>query len=463
MSEATERFFQVMRTKRVAFIGIGVTNTDTIRLFLKKGIHVTILDRRVEEELGDDFENLTSCGATFILGENYLSGLSRFDVVFRTPGMYFLSEKLTEARENGVAIVSEMEVFFQLCPCKIYAVTGSDGKTTTSTIISEFFKNDGRRVHLGGNIGKALLPEIETISPEDICVVELSSFQLISMRQSPDVAVITNISPNHLDVHKNMQEYIDAKKNILLHQNGFSKSVLNLDNEETASLKPLVRGTCSFFSVKQVPKRGAFLDKDGYLCFSKAGKTNRICHKSELKIPGMHNVENYLTALAAVQGEVSESAVKETIASFTGVEHRIELVRILEGVRYYNDSIASSPTRTIAGLKSFEQKIILIAGGYDKNIPYAPLGPELCRHVKAVILLGMTGPKIEEAIRNCKEYQEGSIEIYHVRDLKEAVSQAREIAKEGDVVSLSPASASFDQYKNFEYRGRHFKSLVNDL
>lgn len=463
MTSSITAFLEGLKTKRVAFIGIGVTNTGIIRLFLQKGIGVTILDKRDREALGPDAEALAALGAQFRTGPDYLANLTDFDVVFRAPGVYFLSEELTRARAQGVAVTSEMEVFFDYCPCRIYGITGSDGKTTTSTLISEFLKAEGRTVHLGGNIGKALLPEIESIREDDVCVVELSSFQLLSMRQSPDVAVIKNITPNHLDVHRDMQEYTDAKKNVLLHQNAFSRAVLSLDNEATAALAPLVRGELSWFSMERAPARGTFLDSEGWLCRVTADGPQRILHKDEILIPGMHNVDNMLTAIAAVKDEVSDENIRKVAREFPGVEHRIEFVRELDGVRYYNDSIASSPTRTIAGLRSFAQKIIVIAGGYDKKIPYEPLAPEMCAHAKTVVLMGATGPKIEAALLACPDYADSGLGLLHAATMEEAVAAARSAAEPGDVIILSPASASFDLYRNFEERGRHFKGIVNAL
>lgn len=456
-------FFNDLKQKKVAVIGIGVSHLELIRLLLKKGIGVTVLDKREADAIAE-YAELKELGASFRLGEGYLSSLTDFDVVLRTPGMYFLSEALTKARQNGVAVVSEMELFFSLCPCRIYAVTGSDGKTTTTTLISEFFKAEGKRVYLGGNIGKALLPRIEEIRQEDVAVVELSSFQLISMRQSPDVAVVTNVAPNHLDVHKGgMQEYIDAKRNLLWHQDGFSRTVLNADNAIAASLAEDVRGELCHFSRLGKVERGAFLREDGMLCRIKDGLVEEVVHKDEIRIPGEHNVENYLAAIAAVGAEVSADSIARVAREFGGVAHRIEYVRTVKGVKYYNDSIASSPTRTIAGLKSFGRKIIVIAGGYDKKIPYEPLAPYLLEFAKVVVLLGNTAPKIEAAVRACPGFAESGIVLLHAETLEQAVAEAAAHAQEGDVVSLSPASASFDLYKNFEERGEHFKRIVNAL
>ncbi|MGN0632842.1 MAG: UDP-N-acetylmuramoyl-L-alanine--D-glutamate ligase [Oscillospiraceae bacterium] len=460
----SQRFFASIKDKRVGFIGVGVSHRRLIDVFVSKGIKVVVLDKKDEDHFPEDIMyELSAKGVDFALGENYLDEIFNCDIVFRTPGMYYNHPVLTKAREAGVVITSEMEVFFDLCPCKIYAVTGSDGKTTSTTLISEFLKAEGKRVHLGGNIGKALLPIVETMSETDAAVVELSSFQLISMRRSPDVAVVTNISPNHLDVHGTMEEYIDSKCNIIRHQNAFSKTVLNADNEETMKLAPMVRGTLVKFSLSGNTDRGAFLREDGMLCYADKGEVTEIVHKDDIRIPGIHNVDNYLTAISAVWGEVSIESIVNTAMTFGGVEHRIEFVRELDGVKWYNDSIATSPTRVMAGLNSFSQKIIVIAGGYDKKIPYEPMADTVNEKVKILILLGATGPKIDAAVRTSPLYPDSGLKIVKVKTLEEAVEQAAVLARPGDIVSLSPASASFDLYTNFEERGKHFKRLVNEL
>lgn len=453
-----EQFFQMISGKSVAFCGIGRSHMPLMELFQKKGAVVSARDKRSLEELGENGEKLRALGVKLILGENYLQNLNE-DIIFRTPGMKYYLPELTEARKRGAAVTSEMETFFELCPCKIYAVTGSDGKTTTTTIISEFLKAEGKTVHLGGNIGKPLLPEIGTVRETDCAVVELSSFQLISMRESPDVAVVTNLSPNHLDMHKDMQEYIDAKKNVFLHQSAYSRTVLNADNEITASFAPETRGDTWLFSRKERPERGVWCDGSSIYV-----NQEKVLEVSEIKIPGWHNVENYMAAIGAVWGDVSPETIRKVAREFGGVEHRAEFVRELEGIKYYNDSIASSPTRTISGtLSLYPQKIILICGGYDKHIPYDPLGPVICDKVKTLIVMGDTGPKIEEAVRRAPNYKGGEPVILRVKNMEEAVAAARQSGKEGDIVSLSPASAAFDLYPNFEVRGRHFKELVRQL
>lgn len=458
-----ENFFNDLKTKKVAFIGTGVSHNDLIRLFLKKGISVTILDRKTKDKFEDIYNEFKSLGADFILGDEYLDSLNKFDVVFRTPGMYFNNPALTKAREDGVVVTSEMEVFFDLCPCKIYAVTGSDGKTTTTTLISEMLSESGFTVYKGGNIGKALLPVIENIKENDRAVVELSSFQLISMRESPDVAVITNIAPNHLDVHGTMEEYIESKVNIIAHQTAFSRTVLNLDNEITNGLSSKVRGKLVKFSRHSVPERGAYLNENNVLCYKENGKVTEVVKAEDIRIPGMHNVENYLTAISAVWGEVKPETIVKVAKNFGGVEHRIEFVRELDGVKWYNDSIATSPTRVLAGLNSFNQKLIVIAGGYDKKIPFEPMAETVNEKVKALILMGLTAPKIEKAITEAANYNPENIKIYHADSMENAVEIAKEISTNGDIVTLSPACASFDLYPNFEVRGNHYKRLVEAL
>ena len=458
-----ERFFANLKEKKVAFIGTGVTNNDIIRLFLKKGISITLLDRKTPEKLGAIYEELKAAGVAFQLGDTYLDHLTDFDVVFRSPGMYFNNEKLQAARKQGVVITTEMEVFFDLCPCKIYAVTGSDGKTTTTTLISEFLQASGVTVHKGGNIGRALLPIIEQIQDTDAAVVELSSFQLLSMRQSPDVAVITNIAPNHLDIHGTMEEYIQAKTNLIAHQNAFSKTILNADNALTWNLAPMVRGMLVAFTRKTVPAYGAFLREDGMLCYQDGDTCTPVVAASDIRILGIHNVENYLAAISAVWGEVSTDVIVQVAKTFGGVEHRIEFVRERKGVKWYNDSIATSPTRVLAGLNSFQTKLTVIMGGYDKKIPFEPMAETVCDKVKTVILMGVTAPKIEAAIRGAKNYQEGHPQLLHVETMEEAVQTADQITKPGDIVTLSPACASFDKYPNFEERGLHYKRLVKEL
>ncbi|MBQ9414501.1 MAG: UDP-N-acetylmuramoyl-L-alanine--D-glutamate ligase [Clostridia bacterium] len=455
MRSATE-FFEWVRGKRIAVCGIGRNNTPVVRQLLAHGALVTACDRRTEDQLGDVGKELAALGATFSLGESYLDHLAGMDMILRTPGMKPYLPPFMAAREAGIPVTSEMELFFELCPAPIYAITGSDGKTTTTTIIAGLLAAAGKTVYLGGNIGRPLLPEIDKIRPEDVAVVEISSFQLTMMTQSPHVAVVTNVAPNHLDWHTDMQEYIDAKENLILHQKPGDRAVLNADNAITAGFAKDVKGERLFFSRQQAVEGGWL--KDGVLCVTKDGVTTPILPAREIKLPGVHNVENYLAAFCAVYGEVSPEAMANYAREFGGVPHRCELVRERRGVKWYNDSIGTSPSRTIAGLRAFDRKVILIAGGYDKHIPYDPLGPVAMETVKAAVLMGATADAIEASIRAC-----GELPIARVGSMEEAVATADRLARSGDIVFMSPASASFDLYRNFEERGEHFRRCVQAL
>lgn len=456
-----KQFFEKLNGKKIAVCGIGISNTPLIKSFLEKGARVIACDRRSAEQIGPLAKELENEGAELKLGDDYLSDLE-VDIIFRTPGMSFNLPELVSARKRGIAVTSEMEVFFDLCPATIFAVTGSDGKTTTTTLIAKMLEAEGKKVFVGGNIGKPLLPEIENITADDFVVAELSSFQLISMRKSPDVAVVTNVAPNHLDIHKDMDEYVEAKKNILLHQNAFSRTVLNRDNEITESFRSFVRGQSLGFSMKRRLNNGAWLDSKGILHMAYRGIDVPVLDRKDIAVIGDHNVANYLAAITAVWGYVGVDSINKVAREFGGVAHRIELVRELNGVKFYNDSIASSPTRTIAGLKAFDKKVFLIAGGYDKHIPFEPLMPYLVEKVKTLYLCGDTAQKIEDCLKNYEGYK-GSPEIVRTKDIKEAAIMAYKAAKSGDIITLSPACASFDAFPNFAARGNYFKEVVNSL
>lgn len=450
-----DEYFRSLRGKKILVLGLGVSNRPLVRMLLAYGCDVTGCDKTPRDKFDDELRELEAFGCKMKVGEGYLQDLSA-DLVFRTPGMHPNIPALCALRESGAEITSEMEVFFELCPCTILAVTGSDGKTTTTTLISEMLKASGKTVWLGGNIGTPLLPLIDQIRDTDYAVVELSSFQLMDMRRSPHVAVVTNLAPNHLDVHKDMQEYIDAKINLFRYQGKEDILIVNADNDITSAF--VGNGTTRYFSYSSKVKTGTYLDGD-VICRN----GTPVLNKKEIVIPGEHNVENYMTAIMAVDGLVEDETVRQVARTFGGVEHRIEFVREVKGVRFYNDSIASSPTRTIAGLKSFPQKVILLAGGYDKKIPYDVLGPYIVEHVKAVYLCGATADKIRAAVENAPGYAPGAPALIDCADLKDATLKAAEDAKPGDVVLMSPASASFDQFKNFEVRGNYFKALVKEL
>ena len=453
MQTAFDRYFTSIKDKRIVVLGLGVSNRPLVRLLLGYGCSVIGCDRTPREKLDAEVLELEAQGCSLRVGDGYLDGLEA-DLVFRTPGMHPEIPALQQLRATGAQVTSEMEVFFEVCPCRLIAVTGSDGKTTTTTLISEMLKAAGKTVWLGGNIGTPLLPLCEQMQAEDYAVVELSSFQLMDMTRSPHVAVVTNLAPNHLDVHKDMDEYVQAKKNIFKFQTSADRLILNADNAITNGFTG--NGTTAKFS-----RQGA-----AHVCLRNGtiyrGDTP-VLEAADILLPGVHNIENYMAAIAAVEGLVDDETICHVARTFGGVEHRIELVRIVNGVRYYNDSIASSPSRTIAGLNSFTQKVILIAGGYDKHIPYDVLGPYLCRSVKTLILGGATGDQIRAAAENCPDYTPGNPEIIDCADFTAAVRKAVEVAVEGDIVLMSPASAAFDQFKNFMERGNYFKQLIKEL
>ncbi len=454
-----QEYLRSLGGKRVAVIGIGVSNRPLLRLLLEEGIDVTACDKKKRAELGPLGDELEAAGCKLRLGPDYLAGLDQ-DVIFRTPGLH--PRHLAEAAARGSVITSEMEVFFDVCPCPILAVTGSDGKTTTTTIIARLLQAAGHTVHLGGNIGRPLLGEAEAIRPGDWAVVELSSFQLLTMRRSPHIAVLTNLAPNHLDVHTDMEEYVRAKAVLLNYQGPSDRAVCNWDNEITRRLSQETAGKVSHFTRASgfKPDRGCWLEGDAVWYRDEAG-AREVLPLRDILLPGVHNVENYMAAICAVQGLVGDETIRTLARSFGGVEHRIELVRTRRGVRWYNDSIASSPSRTEAGLRSFPERVVLIAGGKDKGVSYAPLGPVINDHVKLLILCGATAG----AIRQAAERAENAcgLEIVEVSDYPAAVRLAAERTGEGDVVLLSPASTSFDRFRNFEERGRVFKELVAAL
>lgn len=448
-----EEFRSMVCDKDISVIGMGISNRPLIKYLIRLGARVTAYDKRTRDELGEIYREFSDLGVKIIDGENYLDSLDG-EIIFKTPGLRLDHPALLAAKARGSIVTSEMEVFFDICPANIIAVTGSDGKTTTTTLIHKMMTAAGYKTYLGGNIGNPLLTEAERMNEEDWVILELSSFQLHTMKKSPRIAVITNLSPNHLDMHKDYAEYIDAKKNIMRYQKAGDKLIFNASNAETAKIGIEAVGEGVGFSSKE----------SAYICLEngsimRGGK--KVLDISDIKIPGMHNVENYMAAIGAVEGLVGDDIIRDVAKTFGGVEHRIELVRILDGVKYYNSSIDSSPNRSINTLKVFPDRVIMIAGGKDKGIPYDELGPHIAERVKVLILIGKTADKIEEAL--IKTGRADSVEVIRCESYEEVVKAAREKAESGDCVLLSPASTSFDMFANFEERGRLFKKLVNEL
>ena len=458
MKRNFDDFKNFIKGKKTAVVGIGISNTPLINFLLELGAQVSAFDRKNEDQLGEIAKEFKEKGVNLVLGETYLDKLSGFDVVFKTPSMRIDSPALIRAKKEGAYITSEMEEFVRYCPSKIYGITGSDGKTTTTTLVYNMLTEEGYKTWVGGNIGTPLFTKIEEIKAEDRVVLELSSFQLMTMNVSPEVAIVTNLSPNHLDIHKDMDEYVDSKKNIFKYQEECDLLVLNKDNEITNAMVHESNGRVTLFSIKEdIGQGGYFKDNKLYI------NTKEVCDLNEIKIKGMHNVENLLAAFCAVSEDVDISSMRKVATTFTGVEHRCEFVREINGVKYYNDSIASSPSRTVAGLRAFEKPVILIAGGYDKKIPFEPLAEEGYTKIKTLILIGDTKYKIKETFDNVISKKNLQIPIIIEDTLESAIYKAKEVAVDGDIVTLSPACASFDMFANFEIRGNAFKEIVERI
>lgn len=463
-NEKLEQFKEFIKEKYVAIMGMGISNTPLIRYLMDLDANITVFDKKSEEELGKALiEEYTLQGVNFSLGDDYLEKLRGYDVIFRTPGMRPDLPVIEKEVERGAILTSEIEMLIELCPSKVIAITGSDGKTTTTTLIHHILKEEGHNCYLGGNIGTPLFARIDEMTPEDIVVLELSSFQLMTLKKSPGIAVVTNVSPNHLDVHKSYEEYIDAKKNIFKSQDENGIVVLNYDNEITNSFSEDVNGEVRFFSTKSKLENGVILE-DSDIKMVTDGNKETVININDISLLGMHNIENACTAISAVRDLVSIESIRKVLSSFRGVSHRMEFVRELDGAKWYNDSIGSSPTRTIAGLASFKDKVILIAGGYDKHLDYTDMGRYVVDHVKKLILMGQTKDKIKEATLKELEKRDGvKLPIFECSSLEEVIATAKREAVEGDIIFFSPASASFDMFRNFEERGNKFKEIVNGL
>lgn len=472
MDGKAKEYFDGLKSKNVAFVGMGVANTPCAEFLARLGANVFACDKRDEDYIGREVcKKLRGLGVNFSLGENYLDPLPDMDLIFRSHGILpFQNKWIGECIERGQTVTTEMEVFFKYCPAKIIAVTGSNGKTTTTTLISKMLEKQGYNVYLGGNIGKALMPELETITAQDIAVAELSSFQLLTMGNMvdrPDVAVVTNIEATHLDHHISLDEYVDAKRNLLIYQNASQRTVLNADCDYSIGgrvyhdMRYDVRGSLAQFSVSHKVDNGCYMNSDGDIIYNDNGSETYIMPASDIRIPGRHNIENYCTAITAVWGLVDKDVIPEIARSFGGVEHRIEFVREYGGVKYYNDSIATSPSRVISGLRAFDTKITAIMGGSDKGNDMSIMVDDILKHVNVLVLNGATADKIYDAVTSADGYDSSGIKIFKTDTLENAILLAKENTNSGGIISLCPACPAFDQFRTFEYRGRKFKETVN--
>lgn len=448
---------ELISQKRIALIGLGRTHAPLVKFFSSLGAaSVSARDKKIAPH-----DDLKKDGAVLLLGEEYLADLNE-DIILRTPAMRPDHPALIAAAERGALVTSEMELFLSFCPAPVFAITGSDGKTTTSTLTARLLESAGKRVFLGGNIGTPLLQRLSEMNKQDAAVVELSSFQLMGMRVSPEHAIVTNLSENHLDWHRNMDEYCEAKTAIFENQTPQDLLVLNADNAITAALAPRARGRLRLFS-RQAPTQNGTYCTDDTLFFTEDGVSSPLFSREDILVPGAHNLENYLAALALTHDYVSLDAALNVARSFSGVAHRMELVGVVQGVRYYNSSIDSSPARSTATLKAFDKKPIVLMGGYDKHLNYAPLAPVITERVKTLVLTGQTAPKIRAALSDYAPFQDAGIPVLSAAAFSDAFRLASDAAKEGDLVLLSPASASFDQFRDFEERGEVFRALVKEL
>ena len=462
-NEKLKEFNEYIRYRKVARIGLGVSNLPLLDYLHEKKAKVTVFDERDIDSISKEImDKITSCSFEFNLGKKCLENLKGFDLIFRSPSCLPTRTELKAEADRGAIVTTEIEMLMEMCPCKIIGVTGSDGKTTTTSLINAILKEAGYTTHLGGNIGTPLFTKLPEIKPDDILVLELSSFQLMEMKISPDIAVITNITPNHLNIHKDYDEYINAKKNIFKYQNENGIVVLNYDNEITRECGKEANGKVIYFSSKERLDDGYIVD-DGIIKVCEDKVRKHILDTKDVILRGNHNFENIATAIAATSNFVKNDDAAETAKKFKPVEHRLEYIKTVDNVKWYNDSVSSSPTRTIAGLYSFDEEIVLIAGGYDKNLDYTPIAKPIVEKVKTLILLGQTSGKIFEAVKKELEKEEKNLDIYMCETLEETVKIARKSAKQGQIVLFSPASASFDMFKNFADRGEKFKKIVNEL
>lgn len=463
VNEKLEEFNNYIKGKKVAIIGLGVSNVPLIDYLYNLGANIMLFNNKPIDKLDSSIlDKIYEYKIEYSFGENYLSKLNGFDIIFRSPSCRPDLPEIKKEIENGAILTSEIELVLEMCPGTTIGVTGSDGKTTTTSLIYEILKEENLNCYLGGNIGIPLFTKIADMKPEDFVVLELSSFQLMTMNTSPNIAVVTNISPNHLDIHKSYEEYIQSKANIFKYQNENNLLVLNYDNEITKEFSKIANSKVIYFSSKEKLDNGLILD-NGIIKECDNGLRRHLLNTKNIKLRGVHNSENICAAIAATSKIASIDSQIRAVSNFSGVNHRLEFVKEINGAKWYNDSIASSPTRTIAGLNSFDEDIVLIAGGYDKHLDYKPLAQPILNKVNKLILLGQTSDKIYQAVTELMKTSDKKIDIFKTNTLEEAISKAKEVSKKGDVVLFSPASASFDMFKNFADRGHKFKDLVNKI
>lgn len=449
--------------QRVTIFGLGREGTALARFLVQHGAKVTVTDIKEAEALRDPIDELRGFPVHYMLGGHPKESLEA-DAIFVSPGVPQELPILAEARRRGIPLSSETALFFELCRAPIIGITGSSGKTTTTSLVGEIMEAEGYRTFVGGNIGSPLINLVEQIEPSDKVVMELSSFQLEVLHRSPHIAAVLNLSPNHLDRHASLEDYLSAKANIVRFQSHHDYAILNADQPLTRELMSTCSGRVVPFSREQELDEGAFLT-EGRISLRWGGRESEVCHVSDVRLLGQHNLENVLAACAvAIVAGAGTDAMRRAVTSFTGVEHRLELVEEIAGVRYYDDSIATSPDRAMAALNSFAEPIVLLAGGREKHLPLEELARLIVRKAKSLILFGESALLLKEAVVEAQREEGGqTIPIYRSSSLADAVQTAARMAKAGDIVLLSPACTSFDMYRDFAARGEHFKTLVREL
>ena len=486
MTTIENRLQAYINGRSCELLGLGVSHLPLAKLLCDMGVPLTVRDKKPLSELGEDALALAERGVRFVTGETCFDDLDG-ELIFRSPGIRPDRAGLPAAVERGAELTGEIELFLHLTDADTFAVTGSDGKTTSTTLTGLFLKAQAERtahgqVFVGGNIGTPLLDRLPLVSKDDRAVLELSSFQLMTLRDAPRFAAITNLSPNHLDWHTDMAEYLAAKEHII--GENTERLVTNADNETTAHLAEnlltrrakgekapalvLFSSTKTAFSALFPQGAGegdrALYLRDGYIVLSDGKGETALLDTRRIRVPGRHNIENFMTAIGLTLGSVAPAVYGEVADTFCGVAHRLEHVRTLDGVDYYNSSIDSSPSRTAAALSALAGRdIVIICGGYDKHIPFAPLAESLCRHARAVVLTGATAATIGQALIAYAPDEADRPTVVYRPDFADAIRAARSLSHKGGCVLLSPACASFDAFRNFAERGNTFRKIVGEL
>lgn len=452
--------------KRIAVLGVGREGASTVRWLVRHGAIPAVCDRMNQQELGKTYDELSKLGvADWRLGDDYLDSLSDFDVVFRTPLLPITDPHLEQARKAGVTVTSQTKLFFALCPAPVVGITGTKGKGTTAGLIHSMLEADGRRSFLGGNIGKPMLEFLDELTKASVVVLELSSFQLEDLEQSPHVAVVTNLTADHLDRHESVEEYRAAKRSIVAFQGADDLAILNEDDRGAKALAEFAGGPVAWFSTRRPVSTGAFLDEDR-LSVKLGQEEGPVCAAEELIIPGPHNLANALAACATAAAlDVPRAAMRTALREYRGLPYHLEFIGEHDGVRFFNDSYATNQTATIPAIESFEAPLVLILGGQGKGLEYGDLARKILeRNVRGIVTIPPEGKQIEAAINAAAKAVGRPVpEIRPASSKAEIVPLATDLARPGDVVLLSPAATSFGWFESYTKRGEFFTAQVKAL